>query len=75
MPLRQSKSRTGGVSTLDFYELFNWGLLIVTFAVMILIGFVSSRKVRDSDERGLLAGRSLGAFVGASTRLPVIHSR
>ncbi|WP_439862004.1 sodium:solute symporter family protein [Pseudomonas sp. MBLB4136] len=53
---------------MDFYELFNWGLLLVTFAVMIGIGFLSSRKVKDSDEGGfLLAGRSLGAFVGAST--------
>ncbi|WP_298188130.1 sodium:solute symporter [uncultured Pseudomonas sp.] len=53
---------------MDFYEIFNWCLLIVTFAVMIGIGFLSSRKVKDSDEGGfLLAGRSLGAFVGAST--------
>ncbi|ERI53929.1 hypothetical protein N878_13500 [Pseudomonas sp. EGD-AK9] len=53
---------------MDFYEVFNWVLLIVTFALMIGMGFLSSRKVRDSDEGGfLLAGRSLGAFVGAST--------
>src|SRR3990167_6076876 len=68
VPFRQRKIWTGGVSAMYFYEIFNWGLLIVTFAVMIGIGFLSSRKVKDSDEGGfLLAGRSLGAFVGAST--------
>lgn len=50
------------------YTLLNWGLMIVTFAVMIGIGALSSRKVSDSDEGGfLLAGRTLGPFVGAST--------
>lgn len=53
---------------MESYDWYNWGLLLLTFAVMILIGFLSSRKVRGSDEGGfLLAGRSLGAFVGAST--------
>lgn len=66
---RSAKKNPGrGVKRMDFYEIFNWCLLIVTFAVMIGIGFLSSRKVKDSDEGGfLLAGRSLGAFVGAST--------
>ena len=50
------------------YTLLNWGLMIVTFAVMIGIGALSARKVSDSDEGGfLLAGRTLGPFVGAST--------
>ncbi len=50
------------------YNMLNWGLMIVTFAVMIGIGAMSSRKVSDSDEGGfLLAGRTLGPFVGAST--------
>lgn len=50
------------------YTLLNWGLMIVAFAVMIGIGALSSRQVSDSDEGGfLLAGRTLGPFVGAST--------
>ena len=50
------------------YNMLNWGLMIVTFAVMIGIGALSSRRVSDSDEGGfLLAGRTLGPFVGAST--------
>jgi len=50
------------------YNMLNWGMMIVTFAVMIGIGAMSSRKVSDSDEGGfLLAGRTLGPFVGAST--------
>lgn len=53
---------------MDFYEMLNWGLMIVTFAVMIGIGALSSRQVSDSDEGGfLVAGRTLGPFVGAST--------
>lgn len=48
--------------------MLNWGLMIVAFAVMIGIGALSGRKVSDSDEGGfLLAGRTLGPFVGAST--------
>ena len=50
------------------YTTLNWVLMIVTFAVMIGVGAMSSRTVSESDEGGfLLAGRSLGPFVGAST--------
>lgn len=53
---------------MDFYEILNWGLMIAAFAVMIGIGAMSSRRVSASDEGGfLLAGRTLGPFVGAST--------
>lgn len=53
---------------MDFYNILNWGLLIVTFAVMIGIGVWSGKTVSDSDEGGfLLAGRTLGPFVGAGT--------
>lgn len=53
---------------MDFYQMLNWGLMIVTFAVMIGIGALSARQVSDSDEGGfLVAGRTLGPFVGAST--------
>jgi len=50
------------------YTTLNWVLMIATFAVMIGVGAMSSRTVSESDEGGfLLAGRSLGPFVGAST--------
>ncbi len=53
---------------MDFYNILNWGLLIVTFAVMIGIGVWSGKTVSESDEGGfLLAGRTLGPFVGAAT--------
>lgn len=53
---------------MDSYQLFNWGLLFLTFGLMIYLGFLSSRMMKKKDEGGfLLAGRSLGAFVGAST--------
>ncbi len=53
---------------MDFYNILNWGLLIVTFAVMIGIGAWSGKTVSESDEGGfLLAGRTLGPFVGAAT--------
>lgn len=53
---------------MDFYEMLNWGLMVVTFVVMIGIGALSARQVSDSDEGGfLVAGRTLGPFVGAST--------
>lgn len=48
--------------------MLNWGLMIAAVAVMIFIGALASRRVNESDEGGfLLAGRSLGPFVGAST--------
>ncbi len=53
---------------MDFYEMLNWGLMIAAFVVMLGLGAMTSRKVSDSDEGGfLLAGRTLGPFVGAST--------
>ncbi|MGC3872247.1 sodium:solute symporter family protein [Halomonas sp. GXIMD04776] len=53
---------------MDGYQLFNWGLLLITFGLMIYLGFLSSRMMKKGDEGGfLLAGRSLGAFVGAGT--------
>ena len=53
---------------MDFYTLFNWGLLILTFALLIYLGYLSSKLMKRNDESGfLVAGRSLGAFVGAST--------
>ncbi|TDB04724.1 sodium:solute symporter family protein [Halomonas marinisediminis] len=53
---------------MDSYKLFNWGLLFLTFGLMIYLGFLSSRIMKKDDEGGfLVAGRSLGAFVGAST--------
>lgn len=53
---------------MDAYTLFNWGLLLITFGLMIYLGFLSSRYMKKSDEGGfLVAGRSLGAFVSAGT--------
>ena len=40
---------------MDFYNILNWGLLIVTFAVMIGIGVWSGKTVSESDEGGFLA--------------------
>ena len=46
----------------------NWAILLADFAVLIYLGWRSSRLVRDDDEAGfLVAGRSLGPFVGAAT--------
>ncbi|MCT7655530.1 hypothetical protein MBH78_14415 [Oceanimonas sp. NS1] len=53
---------------MENYSLLNWALLLGSFGVLILIGYLSSRVVKDSDETGfLVAGRSLGPFVGAGT--------
>lgn len=53
---------------MDNYDLLNWGLLLGSFAILIGIGYLSSRTVKDSDASGfLVAGRSLGPFVGAGT--------
>ena len=53
---------------MDGYQIFNWGLLFITFALMIYLGYLSSKMMKKDDEGGfLLAGRSLGAFVGAGT--------
>lgn len=53
---------------MDAYKLFNWGLLILTFGLLIYLGFLSSKYMNKSDEGGfLVAGRSLGAFVAAGT--------
>ncbi|WP_193092912.1 MULTISPECIES: sodium:solute symporter family protein [Halomonas] len=53
---------------MDGYQIFNWGLLFITFALMIYLGYLSSKMMKNGDEGGfLLAGRSLGAFVGAGT--------
>lgn len=50
------------------YSWLNWALLLGSFAVLIYMGFVSSRVVNSDDESGfLIAGRSLGPFVGAGT--------
>ncbi len=48
----------------------NWLIMLVSFAVLIGMGYKSSRVVHEGgdDEAGfLLAGRSLGPFVGGST--------
>lgn len=53
---------------MDSYKMFNWGLLLLTFGLLIYLGYLSSRMMKKSDESGfLVAGRSLGAFVGAGT--------
>jgi sodium/pantothenate symporter len=53
---------------MDSYKLFNWSLLILTFGLLIYLGYLSSKLMRKSDESGfLVAGRSLGPFVGAGT--------
>lgn len=53
---------------MDSYKLFNWGLLILTFGLLIYLGYLSSKLMKKGDESGfLVAGRSLGAFVGAGT--------
>nr|WP_082708953.1 sodium:solute symporter family protein [Marinobacterium profundum] len=53
---------------MDTYDWLNWGLLLGSFAVLIYIGYASSRTVKSDDAAGfLVAGRSLGPFVGAGT--------
>ncbi|SDL49656.1 sodium/pantothenate symporter [Modicisalibacter muralis] len=53
---------------MDAYTLFNWGLLLLTFGLLIYLGYLSSKTMQKDDEGGfLVAGRSLGAFVGAGT--------
>ena len=53
---------------MENYQWLNWGLLLGSFAILILIGYLSSRTLKDSDAAGfLVAGRSLGPFVGAGT--------
>ncbi|WMC11593.1 sodium:solute symporter family protein [Oceanimonas pelagia] len=53
---------------MENYSFLNWALLLGSFGVLIFIGYLSSRVVKDSDETGfLVAGRSLGPFVGAGT--------
>lgn len=49
--------------------IINWLIMAISFVVLIGIGWKSSQIVDDSvDESGfLLAGRSLGPFVGGST--------
>ena len=48
----------------------NWAIMLASFAALIWLGFKSSATVHegdDAEEGFLVAGRSLGAFVGAST--------
>ena len=53
---------------MDSYKMFNWGLLLLTFGLLIYLGYLSSKMMKKGDESGfLVAGRSLGAFVGAGT--------
>ena len=53
---------------MDTYRMFNWGLLLLTFGLLIYLGYLSSKQMnRDSESGFLIAGRSLGAFVGAGT--------
>ncbi|GAA3526868.1 sodium:solute symporter family protein [Zobellella aerophila] len=53
---------------MENYEWLNWTLLLGSFGILILIGYLSSRVIKDSDAAGfLVAGRSLGPFVGAGT--------
>ncbi|ARS52518.1 sodium:solute symporter family protein [Kushneria konosiri] len=52
---------------MDAYKLFNWGLLILTFGFLIYLGYLSSKMMAKSEGGFLVAGRSLGAFVGAGT--------
>jgi sodium/pantothenate symporter len=43
---------------MDAYKMFNWGLLILTFSLMIYLGYLSSKYMNKDDEGGfLLAGR------------------
>ena len=53
---------------MDPYTFFNWGLLALTFVLLIVIGYLTSRYItRDSEGGFLVAGRSLGPFVAAGT--------
>ena len=53
---------------MDSFTLFNWALLLMTFGLMLYLGYLSSRRMHKDDAAGfLVAGRSLGAFVGAGT--------
>ncbi|CTQ32840.1 sodium:solute symporter family protein [Jannaschia rubra] len=46
----------------------NWTIMAISFAVLIWLGWRSSTIAEGDDESGfLIAGRSLGPFVGAST--------
>ena len=55
---------------MDGYQIFNWGLLFITFGLMIYLGYLSSKMMEKDDEGGfLLAGRSLGAM-GAALAIP-----
>lgn len=51
------------------YTWLNWTLLLGSFAVMIGIGIITSLRLKkgNGEEGFLLAGRSLGPFVGAGT--------
>jgi len=50
------------------WTIVNWVILILACAEMIWLGIKSSRVASDTDEAGfLLAGRSIGPFVGACT--------
>ena len=45
---------------MDGYQIFNWGLLFITFALMIYLGYLSSKMMKKDDEGGfLLAGTEL----------------
>ncbi|MBY4678370.1 sodium:solute symporter family protein [Marinobacterium arenosum] len=52
---------------MEFHSGFNWTILLVSFAVLIYLGYLSSRVVQDDQSGFLVAGRSLGPFVGAGT--------
>ena len=47
---------------------FNWLLIAASIALLVHLGVKAKRLIRDNSEDGfLLAGRSLGPFVGAAT--------
>lgn len=54
---------------------FNWALMIFSFGVLIYMGVRSMRIAGSDDEAGfLIAGRSLGPFVGAATIMATGYS-
>jgi len=54
---------------------FNWALMIASFAVLIYMGVRSMRVAGSDGEAGfLIAGRSIGPFVGAATIMATGYS-
>ena len=55
--------------------MLNWIILGIACAVLIYLGVRSSRIASDDDEAGfLIAGKTLGPFVGACTLIATAFS-